>query len=131
VPRGECTLRSRKELTLVNLSGAYTRVAPPAYNCERSEAIAATFITIGPFALVDFFRAVSGGTLQVIGLAEPGIRSGEKHFGSYDRGSLLSAVLSLAEEALLVNHVLLRLLLLLRGHLMPDSSRTPHPGIGI
>jgi hypothetical protein len=32
--------------------------------------------------LVDLFRSVSGGTLQVIGLAElgPGIRSGEMHF---------------------------------------------------
>jgi exocyst complex component 1 len=49
-------------------------------------------------ALVDLFRSVSGGTLQVIGLAEPGIRSGEMHFCSYDRGSPLSAVRSLAEE---------------------------------
>jgi hypothetical protein len=48
--------------------------------------------------LVDLFRAVSGGTLQVIGLAEPGIRSGEVYFCSYDRGSPLSAVRSLAEE---------------------------------
>ena len=32
-------------------------------------------------------------------------------------------------RALLVNHVLLRLLLLLRDHLMPDGSGTPHPGI--
>lgn len=51
-------------------------------------------------ALVDLFRSVSGGTLQVIGLAEPasGIRSGEMHFCSYDRDSPLSAVRSLAEE---------------------------------
>lgn len=48
--------------------------------------------------LVDLFRAVSGGVLQVIGLAEPGIRSGEMKFCSYDRGSPLSAVHSLAEE---------------------------------
>jgi len=34
--------------------------------------------------LVDLFRAVSGGVLQVIGLAEPGIRSGEMKFCSYD-----------------------------------------------
>jgi exocyst complex component 1 len=48
--------------------------------------------------LVDLFRSVSGGTLQVIGLAEPGIRSGEMHFCSYDRGSPLSAVRPLAAE---------------------------------
>jgi hypothetical protein len=32
-------------------------------------------------------------------------------------------------RALLVNHVRLRLLLLHRGHLMPDGSGTPHPVI--
>jgi hypothetical protein len=34
--------------------------------------------------LVDLFRSVSGGTLQVIGLAEPAVRSGEIHLCPYD-----------------------------------------------
>jgi hypothetical protein len=34
--------------------------------------------------LVDLFRSVSGGSLQVIGLPEPGIHSGRMHFRSHD-----------------------------------------------
>ena len=34
--------------------------------------------------LVDLFRSLSGGSLQVIGLSEPEIHSGKMHFCSYD-----------------------------------------------
>lgn len=49
--------------------------------------------------LVDLFRSVSGGTLQVIGLSEPEIHSGEMHFCLYDWGSPLPAVRSLTEDS--------------------------------
>jgi hypothetical protein len=80
--------------------------------------------------LVGLFRSVSGGTLQVIGLADPGLRSGEMHCTSI---RVIEAHHSQpyvrSPRTLLVNHVLLRLLLLHRSHLMPDGSGTPHPGI--
>ena len=80
--------------------------------------------------LVDLFRSVSGGTLQVIGLPEPGINSGRIHFCSHVIEAHRSQLYNRSPRiALLVSHVLLPLLLLHRGHLNPDGPGTPYPGI--
>jgi Exocyst complex component SEC3 N-terminal PIP2 binding PH len=80
--------------------------------------------------LVDLFRSVSGGTLQVIGLPEPGIDSGEVHFCSHVIAAHHSQPYHRSPRiALLVSRVLLPLPLLHRGHLKPDVPGTPYPGI--